>query len=126
MYTYNAIVKRWVDGNTIELNVNLGFRTWLIKEKFRLIGVNTPERGRDGFDESVKFVNDWAPPGTILLILVTKEGKYGRWLVRLWNTTLVDKDGNPDPRGKNIIIDKEGCSINDLLIAKGWMEGGNR
>ncbi len=123
MYTYNATVVRWVDGDTIKLDVDLGFRTWVRNESFRLIGVNTPERGREGFDESVKYVNDWAPPGTILRILVTKEGKYGRWLVRLWKTILVNKDGNPDPKGKIRIIDKEDASINDLLIARGWPYG---
>ena len=47
MYEYNAIVERVVDGDTVDLRIDLGFSVW-ISERCRLIGIDTPEpRTRD-------------------------------------------------------------------------------
>ena len=42
MYEYNADVIRVIDGDTIELNIDLGFRVWT-KCHARLLGIDTPE-----------------------------------------------------------------------------------
>jgi len=42
MYEYNARVLRVVDGDTVELSVDLGFGV-MINETFRLYGINAPE-----------------------------------------------------------------------------------
>ena len=47
MYTYNVEIRRVVDGDTIDVTIDLGFSV-LIKERVRLAGVDTPEsRTRD-------------------------------------------------------------------------------
>ena len=47
MYTYKATIRRVVDGDTIDILIDLGFST-LIKERVRLHGIDTPEsRTRD-------------------------------------------------------------------------------
>ena len=43
MYQYNAIVHKVVDGDTIEIDIDLGLLVWVHGEKVRLLGVNTPE-----------------------------------------------------------------------------------
>ena len=47
MYEYNANVERVVDGDTIDVIIDLGFKTWK-KVRVRMEGINTPEsRTRD-------------------------------------------------------------------------------
>ena len=47
MYTYNVEISRVVDGDTIDVIIDLGFSV-LVKERVRLAGVDTPEsRTRD-------------------------------------------------------------------------------
>jgi micrococcal nuclease len=80
-YTYKATVIRVVDGDTVWLEVDLGFRMKTIND-FRLYGVDTPERGQPGWAEATAFVNRIAPAGTEVLITTYKDpDKYGRWLV---------------------------------------------
>lgn len=42
MYTYNCQILRVVDGDTLDLEIDLGFNV-RIRERVRLIGVDTPE-----------------------------------------------------------------------------------
>ncbi len=47
MYEYKAVVDRVVDGDTIDVTIDLGFKTWK-KIRVRMEGINTPEsRTRD-------------------------------------------------------------------------------
>jgi len=48
MYTYNCIIRRVVDGDTIDVDIDLGFDTWLHNQRVRLHGIDAPEiRTRD-------------------------------------------------------------------------------
>ena len=48
MYEYKCEIIRVVDGDTVDVNIDLGFNTWLWKERIRLKGIDTPEsRTRD-------------------------------------------------------------------------------
>lgn len=80
MYTYMATVVRWVDGDTVYLKVDLGFRMTM-ETDFRLTGIDTPERGQVGYQLAKDFVNEYAPVGTRVAIQTDKDpDKYGRWL----------------------------------------------
>ena len=47
MYEYKAVVNRVVDGDTIDVTIDLGFSVWK-KMRVRMEGINTPEsRTRD-------------------------------------------------------------------------------
>ena len=47
MYEYSAIIRRWVDGDTVDVTLDLGFDIWF-NNRVRLLGINTPEsRTRD-------------------------------------------------------------------------------
>ena len=83
-YTYGAKVVRWVDGDTVWLDVDLGFRM-TGELDMRLLDVNTPERGQPGYDEAKTFVSELAPAGSEVVIATYKNpDKYGRWLVQVF------------------------------------------
>jgi|TARA_R110000824_G_scaffold62352_7_gene165243 micrococcal nuclease len=87
MYEYCAKVVSVYDGDTITVDIDLGFGIVLKKQKLRLLGINTPEvRG----EEKIlgKKVRDLVRE-KILDKVVTiktvkdKKGKYGRWLATI-------------------------------------------
>lgn len=48
MYEYKVEILRVVDGDTVDVDIDLGFGIWMKKERVRLYGIDTPEsRTRD-------------------------------------------------------------------------------
>lgn len=48
MYEYKAKILRVVDGDTVDVDIDLGFGVWLRNERVRIMGIDTPEsRTRD-------------------------------------------------------------------------------
>ena len=48
MYEYNCNIVKVVDGDTVDVDIDLGFGMWLRNERIRLYGIDTPEsRTRD-------------------------------------------------------------------------------
>lgn len=95
LYTYKATVMRWVDGDTVWLRVDLGFRLWM-EEDFRLFGIDTPEHNKPGGTEATTFSKAMAPEGTQVILKSYKDpDKYGRWLADVFvgndsvNTALI-------------------------------------
>ena len=88
MYEYKAIVNHIVDGDTADLDVDLGFNTWIKKLRFRLAGIDTPESRTQDLTEKMyglmakDRVKDLIPVGTHVIVRSTldKAGKYGRVL----------------------------------------------
>ena len=78
-YTYNAEVVRWIDGDTVDLKVDLGFTVW-VNQRFRLEGIDTPERGQPNYIAARDRANVIAPPGTKCIVQSRKTDKYGRYL----------------------------------------------
>ena len=95
MYEYNFELVKVVDGDTVDVDIDLGFGIWVRNERIRMMGIDTPEsRTRDLEEKKYglaakeyvkKFLDDkW-------LILKTEtydaEGKFGRILGSLYRTT---------------------------------------
>ena len=103
MYTYRAIVRKIVDGDTLDCDVDMGFRAWRMNERFRLAGINAPEvRGpeRDAGKASKSFVESLIKPGTEIIIETAKDpDNFGRWIATVY-------------------IDNK--SLNDVLVEKGY------
>jgi micrococcal nuclease len=74
---------RAVDGDTADLVVDLGMRQFT-KDRFRLLGIDTPERGQKGYQEAKDYLQSYF--GKDLQVVTTKVGKYGRWLAELYDT----------------------------------------
>lgn len=93
MYNYKAVVTRVVDGDTVIVDIDLGFGVWLKEQSVRLAKINTPEikgstrvAGIAAKDFLSKLIlNKWVQ-------IRTEKGqeKYGRWLA----TILLEEDGN--------------------------------
>ena len=48
MYEYRATLLKIVDGDTVDVDIDLGFGVWLSNQRIRLYGIDTPEsRTRD-------------------------------------------------------------------------------
>jgi len=88
-YTYRAVVRSIYDGDTIRVDLDLGFGIWLHDQALRLTEIDTPEiRGVERPDglRAKAFVEDMIPPGTEVIVRTFKDrtGKYGRWLAEVW------------------------------------------
>ena len=88
MYEYRAYVRKVYDGDTVTVDIDLGFGMWMHKERIRLHGIDTPEsRTRDLVEkkfglEAKKMVETYMPVGSIqtLVTVQDKAGKFGRIL----------------------------------------------
>ena len=85
-WRFIARVVRIVDADTIDVEVDVGFRIW-VHERIRLADVNAwemrgPERVKG--KEATAFVERLCPVGTEVTIQTIKRGKYGRWIAHVW------------------------------------------
>jgi len=107
MYEYRVKIVKIVDGDTVDVDIDLGFGVWLKKERIRMFGIDTPESRTRDLDEKkyglmakeyiTRLLDDEG--GIVLKTHKDAEGKYGRILGELWRTT-----------------DFADTSINDLMI----------
>ena len=105
---YECVVVRVVDGDTMDVEIDLGFDI-VTKQRIRLLGVDTPETYRPSCEaerahgeEAKRFVSD-ACLGLKCKLVTDRDrkGKYGRYL------------GVVFPPGSEV-------SINDLLRDNGF------
>lgn len=87
MHEYLATVERVVDGDTLNLRVDLGFRVSL-EVVCRLSHLNAPEESNwtpGGLvDDARTFVQERIQPGQLVVVRTTKTEKYGRWLAEVF------------------------------------------
>lgn len=95
MYEYKASVKRVVDGDTIDMVVDMGFYMTATL-RFRVLGINTPELRRGTPAEKAKGreakdrVWDLCEEARIhkgdysIVIRTEKADSFGRWLAEVW------------------------------------------
>jgi len=78
MYNYEAKVTKVIDGDTIDLHVDLGFKVGF-NTRIRVIGIDTPEKWHP-YGKVVKaYLQELLMDKTVMLD-VTKKDKYGRYL----------------------------------------------
>lgn len=109
MYEYNCTIKRVVDGDTVDIDIDLGFDVVLSNQRVRLYGIDTPEsRTRDLTEKrfgkaAAKYLADHLEQGATIKTHKDAKGKYGRIL------------------GEFIVYDPETdswCSVNKMLVDK--------
>lgn len=120
MYTYTAKAIKVIDGDTVKLEVDPGFRL-RFTDNFRLEGINAPELNQEGGLASKKYLEELlfdkiaTSPNSLfegnvtlvpkeLYIRTSKPEKYGRWLVTIWT-------GDTD--------DSQDLSVNQNMIDQG-------
>jgi len=116
MYEYNAVVDRVVDGDTIDVTIDLGFKVWK-KMRVRMEGINTPESRTRDLEEKKRGLAAKDRLKEILLynnnkciLKVSGVGKYGRALA----TVLVDSLSPLNGEDGITLID-----VNKQLIEEG-------
>lgn len=81
MYEYKCSVIKVVDGDTVDMIVQLGFRI-AIEMRFRLAGINAPEMKTPEGPASKARLSELMPVGSTLIARTSKDKqeKYGRYL----------------------------------------------
>ena len=103
MHEYKTKIRRFVDGDTVDVDIDLGFGMIFSKQRIRLYGIDTPEsRTRDKEEKfygklAAQFLKDQCKKGSCITLrtYLDKKGKFGRIL-------------------GEIIVD--GVNINQLMI----------
>ena len=97
MYTYKAKVRRVIDGDSVVVDIDLGFDTWIKDQNVRIHGIDTPEvRTKDPLEKAhgllaKAFVEKVLPEGIEVAITTVKDGdKFGRVLGIIRTSTGLD------------------------------------
>ena len=93
MYEYKCKILRVVDGDTVDVDIDLGFGVWMHRERVRMMGIDTPEsRTRDKVEKlfglaSKDYLKGMLPIGSMQVLKTQidksgedKKGKFGRIL----------------------------------------------
>jgi micrococcal nuclease len=96
MYKYNAQVIKVIDGDTLDLFIDLGFKVGF-NTRIRMIGIDTPEKNFP-YGKVVKNYLINLLEGNKIYLDVTKKDKYGRYL------------------GLVYLNESDNISVNELLI----------
>jgi len=100
-YCYQAKCTSVYDGDSVTLDIDLGFNIVMRNQKIRLLGINTPEiRGeeRESGLVAASRLRDLIEGKDILMVShKDRTGKYGRWLATIYingqdiNQLLIDE-----------------------------------
>ena len=87
MFEYPVKVLRVVDGDTVDVDIDLGFGVWMRKQRIRMLGIDTPESRTRDKEEKVyglaakAFLKEALKQGPVTLRTVKDgKGKFGRIL----------------------------------------------
>ena len=104
-FVYSALVTEVYDGDTITVDIDLGFDIVMQNQKLRLFGINTPEvRGKsrpEGLESRDALRDQILHEEVLIKTHRDKKGKYGRYLGTVFF---------------------EGTNINELLVERGLAE----
>lgn len=103
LYVFKAYCTYVVDGDTVDLQIDLGFDI-SIKKRVRLLRIDTPERGKEGFTEAKLFVATWLL-NKECFVQTYKNDNFGRYLAEIY-----------------LIKDDELINLNDILLDLGYAE----
>lgn len=143
MYQYKAKILKILDGDTVEIDLDLGFNITLAAQKVRLSGIDTPESRTTNTEEkprgllSKKKLQEKLPVGSYLTIETLRadsnDDKFGRILgifiaedgtnINQW---MLDNNYAVSYLGENKELVKEAHQQNKkILILRGELKNGN-
>jgi endonuclease YncB( thermonuclease family)/predicted nuclease of restriction endonuclease-like (RecB) superfamily len=108
LYTYKAYVVEIVDGDTLWLNVDCGFKVWS-RQKVRLRGINAPEAATPKGIQAAKFVANTLKGLPFVVIKSHGRDKYDRYLMDIFYLK-----GETDPK---VVLANGGFLNQELLDA---------
>lgn len=91
MFRYKCKIVKIIDGDTVDVDIDLGFGIWVRNERVRIHGIDTPEsRTSDKVEKQFgllakEFVKNMLPLGSVQTLCTEKagddsKGKFGRIL----------------------------------------------
>lgn len=110
MYQYKCKINKVVDGDTVDIDLDLGFNIVLANQRVRMAGVDTPESRTSNKEEK--------PRG-----LLSKKKLAEKLPVGSWHIIETQKsDNNDDKFGRilGVFILEDGTKVNDWLIQNNY------
>lgn len=110
MYEYRVDIVKVIDGDTVDVDIDLGFGVWLKDERVRIMGIDTPEsRTRDSIEKIFGLASKERLKSLLGKTAILK--------------TQVNKDGE-DMKGKfgrilGDFIAEDGQMITEIMIEEG-------
>ena len=141
MWTYRAKVVRVIDGDTVDVDIDLGFGIWQKNERVRIMGIDTPEsRTRDKIEKKFGLaakakLKSLLGPNPVLQTTISKKGedmkgKFGRVLGDFLVdgkqvTEIMCKTGHAVPYfgGAKADTQKQHMKNRKRLVAEGVVKG---
>lgn len=118
LYTYKAIVEKVVDGDTLEVRIDLGFNVWT-SQRICFRGINTAELVKDGVpageasgrgEQAKTFVQEKLRDIEFIVIKTYKTDMYGRYVADVFY--------HPTIKKKEDVYSK-GFYLNEEILASG-------
>ena len=122
MYEYRAKILRVVDGDTVDVDIDLGFGCWLHKQRIRLYGIDSPESRTRDLDEkkyglmAKEFLKEQLKDGAVLKTRLDGKGKYGRILGEF--ITIKETEAGTDANGSPVAAIKYRHNVNEYMIER--------
>lgn len=106
MYQYKAKILKVLDGDTVDIDLDLGFNIVLANQRVRMAGIDTPESRTADSEEKVR--------GQLSKKKLTEKLPVGSW-VRIETQK---SDSNDDKFGRilAVFIMEDGTSLNQWMI----------
>ena len=108
IYTYKAYIIKIIDGDTLWLNIDLGFKTW-IYHKIRLRGIETAELGTKPGQDALQYVKTALKGVPFVVVKSHGRDKFDRYLMDVYY-----KPNEQDPYK----VLEEGIFLNQELLNK--------
>lgn len=98
MYEYRARLRRVVDADTVDLDLDLGFHLERRGGRYRLARIDAPELNTDAGKAAKQALVDRLDGAASLLVVTSRADSFGRWLAELY---------------------ADASNVNDWLVASG-------
>lgn len=102
MYTYKGKIIKIIDGDTIDVEFDVGFHL-KATHRCRLYGIDTPEKKEENWAKAkeclTKITNECGPD---FIFKTYKSDSFGRWLIEIFTT------------------EKDPISINEWMLLNGF------
>ena len=117
-YLYKAKILEVIDGDTLVLNIDLGFQLWK-QQRVRLAQLNCPEKFTKKGQESFKFLRSKSTTLDTILIQTKKIDIYGRYIAHVFYPK---ESGNDSGKHDFDEIFKSGNYLNEEIVREGLAE----
>jgi micrococcal nuclease len=110
MYQYKCKINKVLDGDTVDIDLDLGFNIILVNQRVRMAGVDTPESRTANKEEKVRG-------------LLSKKKLAEKLPVGSWQVIETQKsDNNDDKFGRilGVFLLEDGTRVNDWLIKNNY------